>query len=139
MGVYRKKPVEIEARRMEGGQGECIQVAEWMVENGYPWLVGDALNPKTLRYEDAQEGDPKPEKGIWIEPATGNLMIRTLEGDMRVSFGDWVIKGVQGEFYPCRADIFESTYNRVDECGELYPCAHRANNPEINHPIAAST
>jgi hypothetical protein len=34
----------------------------------------------------------------------------TLEGDMRVSVGDWVIRGVQGEFYPCKPDIFEATY-----------------------------
>ena len=39
-----------------------------------------------------------------------NLIIPTLEGEMLVSVGDWVIKGVQGEFYPCKPDIFEATY-----------------------------
>ena len=40
----------------------------------------------------------------------GVPIIRTLEGDMSVSPGDWIIKGVQGEFYPCKPDIFEATY-----------------------------
>lgn len=36
--------------------------------------------------------------------------IKTLEGELTVSDGDWIIKGVQGEFYPCKPDIFEATY-----------------------------
>ncbi|OUA60406.1 hypothetical protein BK785_09385 [Bacillus thuringiensis serovar bolivia] len=43
------------------------------------------------------------------------LKIRTLEGDMIANIGDYVIKGVNGEFYPCKADIFEKTYESVDE------------------------
>ena len=39
--------------------------------------------------------------------------ITTLEGDMKVSKDDWVIKGVAGEFYPCKPDIFEATYEPV--------------------------
>lgn len=39
----------------------------------------------------------------------------TLEGVMNVSKYDWIIKGVQGEFYPCKPDIFEQTYERVEE------------------------
>lgn len=41
------------------------------------------------------------------------LSIKTLEGVMGVSAGDWVIRGVQGEFYPCKPDIFEATYEAV--------------------------
>lgn len=41
--------------------------------------------------------------------------IHTLEGVMRASFGDWIIKGVNEEIYPCKADIFEKTYEQVDE------------------------
>ena len=40
------------------------------------------------------------------------IFIRTLEGDMKVSINDYVIKGVKGEFYPCKPDVFESTYER---------------------------
>lgn len=39
--------------------------------------------------------------------------IETLEGAMKVSDGDWIIKGVNGEFYPCKPDIFKKTYERV--------------------------
>lgn len=39
--------------------------------------------------------------------------IHTLEGDMRADVGDWIIKGVKGEFYPCKPDIFEATYEAL--------------------------
>lgn len=42
-----------------------------------------------------------------------NLTIRTLEGSMRADKGDWIIKGVKGEFYPCKPDIFKATYEAV--------------------------
>lgn len=42
------------------------------------------------------------------------LIINTLEGDMRVDVGDYIIKGVHGEFYPCKPDIFKKTYEPVD-------------------------
>lgn len=43
------------------------------------------------------------------------VVIPTLEGDLEVSIGDYVIKGVQGKFYPCKPDIFEATYEKVEE------------------------
>jgi hypothetical protein len=46
-------------------------------------------------------------------PLTG-LLIETLEGNMLASAGDWIIKGVKGEFYPCKPDIFEATYEPAD-------------------------
>lgn len=42
------------------------------------------------------------------------LMIPTLEGDMPAYKGDWIIKGIAGEFYPCKPDIFEMTYEPVE-------------------------
>lgn len=39
--------------------------------------------------------------------------IKTLEGTMRANLGDWIIKGVKGEFYPCKPDIFAATYDRL--------------------------
>ena len=41
----------------------------------------------------------------------GGITIKTLEGSMRGDVGDWIIKGVKGEFYPCKPDIFEATYD----------------------------
>lgn len=43
------------------------------------------------------------------------LDIYTLEGTMRASAGDWLIRGVQGELYPCKPDIFDATYEKVDD------------------------
>ena len=43
-----------------------------------------------------------------------SLLIPTLEGEMRASPGDWIIKGVKGEFYPCKPDIFAATYEEVE-------------------------
>jgi len=43
------------------------------------------------------------------------LRIQTLEGTMYANLGDWIIKGVEGEFYPCKPEIFEKTYEAVDE------------------------
>jgi len=42
------------------------------------------------------------------------LIIPTLEGDMTAKEGDWIIKGIKGEFYPCKPDIFEQTYEKVE-------------------------
>ena len=48
-------------------------------------------------------------KGLYDEP-----FIVTLEGRMKIKIGDWIIKGVNGEFYPCKPDIFEKTYEEVE-------------------------
>lgn len=45
----------------------------------------------------------------------GQAYIKTLEGEMNVSVGDWIITGIKGEKYPCKPDIFEETYEAVDE------------------------
>jgi hypothetical protein len=50
---------------------------------------------------------------ITIDPIQGTLNISTLEGEMRADIGDWVIRGVKGEVYPCKPDIFEQTYDQV--------------------------
>jgi len=44
-----------------------------------------------------------------------NLIIKTLEGEMLAIEGDWIIKGIKGEFYPCKPDIFEATYEKVED------------------------
>ena len=44
----------------------------------------------------------------------GKMLIGTLEGVMSADVGDWIIKGVSGEFYPCKPDIFEKTYEKVE-------------------------
>ena len=88
---YRKKPVVIEAVRW---YGKLTDETEW------PDWFRDELG-KTLRV-DANTMHPKQ-----------ILVILTLEGDMRANPGDWIIRGVKGEIYPCKPDIFEATYQAV--------------------------
>jgi hypothetical protein len=91
---YRKKPVIIEAIKYVGGTAFDEEIPKWL---------RDASLDKTLYWEN------------------NNLYIKTLEGDHHVSDGDYVIRGVQGELYPCKPDIFEQTYERVttDEDSEM--------------------
>ena len=49
----------------------------------------------------------------YYEYAKKNLIIHTLEGKMMAQVNDWIIRGVQGEYYPCKPDIFEKTYEPV--------------------------
>lgn len=61
-----------------------------------------------------QLGDLTEDAYGWVD-ANFQLHIETWEGIMHASKGDWIIRGIQGEFYPCKPDIFEATYERVDE------------------------
>ena len=88
---YRKKPVVIDAIQLTN---ESVMACISFV---YPEYV--AVEPSIL---DAI----RDQKFMHIE---------TLEGDMKAGFGDYIIKGVQGEFYPCKPDIFEATYEVVNE------------------------
>lgn len=47
-------------------------------------------------------------------PDSNTIIIKTMEGDLRANLGDWIIRGVKGEFYPCRDDIFTQTYEVLD-------------------------
>ncbi len=66
------------------------------------------------------DGDNAPYCSAWCEGIVDygrrpGIVIRTEEGDMFASPGDWIIRGVKGEFYPCKPDIFEMTYEAVEE------------------------
>ena len=52
---------------------------------------------------------------VWTSVEDTQLIIPTLEGDMKASKGDYIIKGIKGEFYPCKPDVFKSTYNVVED------------------------
>ena len=51
---------------------------------------------------------------VLFKPISEKLIIPTLEGDHEASVGDYIIKGVQGEFYPCKPDIFKQTYEKIN-------------------------
>ena len=86
MAKFRKKPVVIEAVRYEGGPS---------VGNVLFWMGAHHSSAVSER------------KGVYRE---GRFFIRTLEGEMEAMPGDWIIRGVKGEFYPCKPDIFAATY-----------------------------
>lgn len=88
---YKKKPVVIDAFRFTGSSTSAAIVEAWIKEGREPFDC--AIHTCDIR----------------------ELKIQTLEGEMTASPGDWIIKGVNGEFYPCKPDIFEQTYEAVTE------------------------
>lgn len=93
---YRKKPVVIEAIKWDGHNDSEIENFVGDMFGGY----GDnlvAYRPSSEQYKSKL------------------IYIKTLEGIMTASVGDYIIKGVKGEYYPCKPDIFESTYEVCEE------------------------
>lgn len=88
---FRKKPVIIEAVQWTGENSEAILY--WV--GGYH--KSDSLERIAYLDKDHQ------------------LKIRTLEGEHLANVNDWIIKGVHNEFYPCKPDIFEKTYEAVED------------------------
>lgn len=88
MGKFRKKPVEVEALQWTGYNLD--EVREFVSDGSFHGLESD-------------------NNGAWR-----TIGIKTLEGVMLADRNDWIIKGVKGEFYPCKPDIFEQTYEAVE-------------------------
>ncbi len=98
MGRYRKKPVVIAAVLWTGKESALEEIFNLV---DFETLPGNA--------EYVRGG------GIAYIPGLGVLEIPTLEGVMRANPGDWIIRGVKGEVYPCKPEIFEATYEKVDD------------------------
>ena len=92
---YRKKPVVVEAEQLEKLTGEYILKCMLFMGAAHPLKECD--QPYFDTYVKTVQNE-------------GGLKIQTLEGEMLASEGDFIIKGVNGEFYPCKPDIFEKTY-----------------------------
>ena len=95
MSEYRKRPVVIEAQRLTLDNIEAV--SDWVMEGFVATEQFDKDVSATLGGPDA------------------HLDINTLEGTMRAEPGDWVIKGVKGEFYPIKNDVFVLTYEAVED------------------------
>jgi len=90
MPLYRKKPVIVEAHQLP--------------------LTGSAPD-ELIKFLQQIDGGSFVEDGSFLTSGFGmSFAIPTLEGTMLASPGDFIIKGVQGEFYPCKPDIFHETY-----------------------------
>lgn len=92
---YRKKPVVIEAFRMG-------------IDPRPDWFTQAVTDNWIRTYTDDPDQDPFTFTKTYC-------LIDTLEGKMKGDYGDFIIKGVQGEIYPCKPDIFEQTYEQVIE------------------------
>lgn len=62
---------------------------------------------------DAPHPNPEHIPGVTYDPLQRCVFINTLEGCMRGNIGDWIIRGIKGELYPCKPDIFDATYEAV--------------------------
>lgn len=92
---FRKKPVVIQAMQFKGGwSGDGAVIADWVGSHATWSSAAQATNEN--------------------RDAGGVLHINTLEGVMTAQEGDWIIKGVKGEFYPCKPDIFAATYEAAE-------------------------
>lgn len=91
---YRKKPIEIEA----------FQMTEERMESREDWPNWLILAWEKKELQCIGSG------ALHIE-----WRVRTLEGSLHISANDWIIRGVKGELYPCKPDIFEATYVAVNE------------------------
>lgn len=90
MAFYRTKPVVKEAVQWSGLTGDRQNLVQW-AEFGRPVNVAPRL-----RFND-----------------DGTVTIKTLEGDHLALPGDWIVRGLQGELYPCKNEIFNKTYEPV--------------------------
>lgn len=95
MGRFRKKPVVIEALQWVGDK-EAARAFIRLEEHPFSEPIGYFPPSRRYRFD-----------------ADGRIAISTLEGVMHANPGDWIIKGVAGEFYPCKPDIFAATYEEV--------------------------
>ena len=93
---YRKKPVIVEA----------VQLDNINVPSVVRW-IGEDKAKMELESDEAWK--------LGKAPPIFSVTICTLEGNMKALLGDYVIRGVNGEFYPCKPDIFAKTYEEVDE------------------------
>lgn len=99
---FRKKPVVIEAVLLSNTL-QSIHEVQKFIQNG---SIDTASCQSAVDAWDNYQDMVKQQGGI---------KIKTLEGTMLAAFGDHVIKGIKGEFYPCKSDIFEATYDLVTD------------------------
>lgn len=92
MNFYTKKPVRVKALQYTGDNLHKVQ----------EFISGNTIDTSTTRWQE------------YVEIVrTGGLIIESMEGDMLASVNDYIIQGIKGEVYPCKPDIFELTYDKV--------------------------
>jgi hypothetical protein len=102
MPLFRKKPVMIEAVQFESVSfaGHGLYTINFDTVADLPKWLSDAMMDGNIVPDIVEEG---------------GVIVQTLEGRHIASPGDWIIRGVKGELYPCKPEIFAMTYDPVDE------------------------
>lgn len=95
---FRKRPIVIEAMRIDGTKERFDDIWDWACPSN------DTLK-SPIHCGNKFDGEGGDDYGI--------LYIDTLEGQMIANLGDWIVKGINGEFYPVKPDIFKKTYEEV--------------------------
>jgi hypothetical protein len=114
MKRYRKRPVIVEAIQFDGSFVGADTIYRWANPPDKNGNIDYTRAPITMEHNTARSEDPKAYPDGWY------LRIETLEGDVIARSGDWIIKGVNGEFYPCKDDIFHKTYEPVGDEPETF-------------------
>lgn len=117
---YRKKPVVIEAIQWDGNDDTSLTVRAW-AEPAVAIVDTDHIQ-HLWDYHNGCYIMPTG-KTIHAPYKTRCLIVMTLEGEMVAAPGWWIIKGVQGEFYPCDPTIFSKTYDEAAETPGVHPQA----------------
>lgn len=110
--TYRKNPAQVQAMRYDGSRESGDAIIAWS-DRKAGWEYAFAPYPKTF----------------------AALVVDTMEGRLTVSPGDWVIKGVKSEFYPCKPDIFAATYTEITSASDGARCA----TVELPEPVRGVT
>lgn len=108
--TYVKKPVTIRAMQWDGTATGATPIINWVLTGDDTATYVDVGEAHPLRRENETFDDGLTDLRIVNYDAPAFIVIHTLEGAMRADARDWIIKGVQGEFYPCKPDIFAETY-----------------------------
>lgn len=104
---FRKRPVEVDAMQFHGGPVAACELIDWVLTNGgtarYHQPVIDAISP--YRPDDINTIE-HPER----------IAIDTIDPSTAYAFpGDWIIRGAQGEFYPCKPNVFDANYTPIND------------------------
>jgi hypothetical protein len=99
MAKFRKKPIIVEAMQFDGTHDSACLIDGWSVGRAQAHFV-------CTKMFDVDEDYCR---------FTGRMIVHTPHGGIFAEAGDWIIKGVMGEFYPCKPDAFSATYELVEE------------------------
>lgn len=98
---YRKKDLIVEAVRLNDEKRVIIELVDGNLFDKFPSWLSEAFKTGNVYYRYPEESDY-----VYV-------FIKTARGTMMASPGDYIIKGIDGELYPCKADVFEQIYEKV--------------------------